>query len=262
MRYKGVVLDLDGVIWRGNKPIPRNVEAVKRLEARGVKTIYLSNNATRSREEYVEILYGYGLKTDTNSIVNSAYAAVEYVRLHGGRKIFIVGEAGLYHEATLAGLLPVTIGSSAGYVIAGMDRFVTYNKLAHACRLVRGGALFIAANTDKTYPVEDGEDPGAGTIISFIETYAGKPPDVITGKPNPWILDLALKQNNLRRSEVLIVGDRLDTDVMLGVNAGSDTLLVLTGVARVEDVDKMNVNPTYIAKDLLEFVEEHPELFG
>ncbi len=262
MKYRGIIIDLDGVVWRGRKPIKRNIEAIKLLHSKGLKTIYLSNNATRSRKEYVELLREHGLAADLRTVINSAYAAVEYVREHDGYKVFIVGEAGLYYEASIAGLLPVTIGTPADHVITGMDRFSTYYKLTYACRLIKNGAVFVAANTDRTYPVEDGEDPGAGTIVSFIETYSGRKPDIVTGKPNPWILDLALKLNDLKREEVLIIGDRLDTDVMLGLNTGVDTLLVLTGVARVEDIEKTGINPTYVAKDLLDFISEYPDLFG
>ncbi len=261
-KYRAVVLDLDGVVWRGSKLLWQNISAIKMLEEAGIKTIYLSNNATKSRVEYRDVLERLGLKTTLKSIVNSAYAVAVYVKDNGGKRVFIVGEAGLFYEASLAGLLPVTVGSPADYVIAAMDRFTTYNKLAYACRLIRDGAGFAAANTDKTYPVEDGLDPGAGSIVSFLEACSDRKPDIVAGKPNPWILELALKQNGLSRNEVLIVGDRLDTDIMLGVNTGVDSLLVLTGISRVEDVEKYGVNPTYIAKDLLEFINSYPELFG
>jgi 4-nitrophenyl phosphatase len=260
-RYKAVALDLDGVVWRGHRPIERNIEAIRKLRARGVKTIFLSNNATRSRLEYAEVLKRYGLHADVTSIVNSAYAATKYSAEHGGRTVFIVGEAGLYYEAVVNGLMPVTIGSEADHVIVAMDRFVTYNKLAYACRLIHRGSMFIAANMDMTYPVEEGLDPGAGTIVSFLSACSDRRPDFIAGKPNPYILETALKINDLGKDEILIVGDRLDTDIMLGVNAGVDTLLVLTGVSRVEDIEKTGISPTYVAKDLLDFIEQYPDLF-
>ncbi len=260
-KYKAVIVDLDGVVWRGDKPLKENIKALKKLRENGIITIFLSNNATRSRHEYIIRLQKYGLKADLNTMINSAYAAAEYVKERGGFKVFIIGEAGLFYEASLIGLLPVTMGTDVEYVIVGMDRFVTYNKLAYACRLIKRNAYFVAANTDKTYPVEDGEDPGAGSLVEFLKACSGKEPDIVTGKPNPWILDLALRLNGLKRSDVLIIGDRVDTDIMLGANTGVDTLLVLTGVGKPEDVEKYNVNPTYIAKNLYEFLEEYSDLF-
>ncbi len=261
-KYRALIVDLDGVIWRGSKPLRDNIKALKLLRGKGVRIIYLSNNATRSRQEYIIRLQKYGLKADLNTVINSAYAAAEYVKEHGGYKVFIVGEAGLFYEASLVGLLPVAMGTEAEYVIVGMDRFVTYSKLAYACRLIKGGAHFIAANYDLTYPVEDGEDPGAGSIVEFLKGCSGREPEIIAGKPNPWILDLALRLNGVRRDEALIVGDRIDTDIMLGALNNVDTLLVLTGVSKPEDIERYGVNPTYIAKNIYEFLVENKELFS
>ncbi|ABN70403.1 HAD-superfamily hydrolase, subfamily IIA [Staphylothermus marinus F1] len=260
--YKGVIIDLDGVVWRGEKPLKNNIEAIKKLEKSGLKIIYLSNNATRSRIEYVYKIRRYGLKASEKNVINSAFAAAQYIVENGGSNIFIIGEAGLYYECTKAGLLPVTIGTPAQHVLVGLDRFVTYNKLLYATELIRNGAKFIAANTDKTFPVENRLDPGAGSIVAFLEASTGKKPDAIIGKPNPWILDLALRMNGLSRKDVLIVGDRLDTDILLGINCGADTLLVLTGVNSIEDIEKTGINPKYVAKDLLSFINDYPELFG
>ncbi len=261
-KYKAIIADLDGVVWRGKKPITPNIEALKKLESKGVKIIYLSNNATRSRKEYIDILRSLGLYADEYTVINSAYASAQYVKENNGERVFIVGEAGLFYEVSLAGLLPVTIGSSADHVLVGLDRFVTYNKLAHASNLIREGARFIAANTDKTLPVENTLDPGAGSIVNFLITSSGKEPDAIIGKPNPYILELALRINNLDKDEVLIVGDRLDTDIQLGINTGVDTLLVLTGVSKLEDIEKEGISPTFVAKNLMAFINDYPELFS
>lgn len=260
-KYKAVIVDLDGVVWCGNKPLKNNIEALKLLHQKGVKIVFLSNNATRSRAEYLEKLRSLGLPADMKSMINSGFAATYYLRDKKGKRVFIIGEAGLFYEATINGLIPVSIGAKADHVIVGLDRFVTYDKLAWATTLIRQGASFIATNTDATLPHDDGELPGAGSITAFLETATGKKPDIIIGKPNPWILELALKLNNLKKQGVLIVGDRLDTDILLGVKSGVDTLLVLTGISSIDDVEKLNITPTYVAKDLKSFVEEYNELF-
>lgn len=260
--YKGVIVDLDGVVWRGEAPLINNINAIKRLEEAGLKIIYLTNNATKSRAEYIYRIRKYGLRATEENVINSAFGAARYIKENGGAKVFVIGEAGLYYECTRAGLLPVTIGTQPDHVVVGLDRFVTYNKLSYAADLIRKGAKFIAANTDKTFPVEGRLDPGAGSIVSFLEASTGKKPDAIIGKPNPWLLDLALRINSLSKEDVLIIGDRLDTDILLGINAGVDTLLVLTGVNTLEDIEKTGINPKYVAKDLLSFINDYPELFG
>jgi 4-nitrophenyl phosphatase len=261
LKYRGVIVDLDGVVWRGDKPIKSNIDALKLLQDKGIKTIFLSNNATRSRLEYIDKIKKFGLAADLKTVINSAFGAAQYIKERGGERAFIVGEAGLYYELSIAGILPVTLGSPAEYVVVGLDRFMTYQKLEYASKLIRGGAYFIAANTDTTYPSEEHVAPGAGSLVSFLEASTGKKPDIVIGKPNPWILDLALRLNNLRRRDVLIIGDRLDTDILLGINAGVDTLLVLTGISRLEDIEKTGINPTYVAKNLYDFVNTYPEYF-
>lgn len=260
-KYKGVIVDLDGIVWRGNRPLKNNIEALRLLHQRGVRIIFLSNNATRSRAEYLEKLRSLGLPADMKNMINSGFAATYYLRGKNGKKVFIIGEAGLFYEATINGLIPVSIGTEADHVIVGLDRFLTYDKLAWATILIRQGATFIATNTDATLPHNDEELPGAGSIVAFLETATGKKPDIIIGKPNPWILELALKLNNLEKQDVLIIGDRLDTDILLGVKSGVDTLLVLTGVSSIDDIERLNITPTYVAKDLKSFVEEFNELF-
>ncbi len=261
-KYKGVIVDLDGVVWRGNRALRNNIEALKLLYQKGVRIVFLSNNATRSRIEYIEKLRSLGLPADKGNMINSAFAATFYLRNSSGKKVFIIGEAGLFYEATINGLIPVSIGTKADHVIVGLDRFVTYDKLAWATTLIRHGATFVATNTDATLPHDGEELPGAGAIVAFLETATGKKPDIIIGKPNPWILELALRLNNLEKQDVLIIGDRLDTDILLGVKSGVDTLLMLTGVSSVDDIERLGITPTYVAKDLKSFIEEFDELFS
>jgi len=260
-KYKYLIVDLDGVVWRGFTPLTNNISVLKKLAEKGIKILFLTNNSTRSRHEYLEKLSKYSFKISLESIITSGYLAAEYVKNLGGRKVFVVGEAGLYYELVNAGLIPVTIGTSADHVVVGLDRFLTYNKISYASRLIMEGASFIASNCDKTYPVEDGVEPGAGSIVAMISEAVGREPDIITGKPNPWVLDYIFDKYDVDREEVLIIGDRMDTDVYMGYQRKVDTLYVLTGVGKLEDVNKYGFKPTFIARDLVEFIEKHKDLF-
>ena len=258
-KYKLVVTDLDGVIWRGGKPLIQNIKALKELMRKGVRVKYLTNNATKSRVEYVEILKNYDLDANIDDIITSAYAATYWIKKNKGRFIFIVGEAGLFYEAVANGLIPVSHDTRADHVIVGLDRHLTYSKIREASRMIQEGAVFVAANTDSTLPVENRLDPGAGSIVEMIARATGRKPDFIAGKPNKWILDLAI--GDIDRDNVLIIGDRLDTDIALGNNAGVDTLLVLTGASKPDDLESSEYMPTYVAKDLYSFIHDYPELF-
>lgn len=260
-KYKYLLVDLDGVIWRGEKPIKKNVEALIDIAEKEVEIYYITNNSTKSRVEYVDRLKRFGISTDTEHIVNAAYLAAHYVLGAGGEKVFIIGEAGMYYEASIAGLVPVTIGSSAEYVIVGLDRFLTYSKVAYATKLIRMGARFIATNADNVYPVEEGFDPGAGSIISMIREVVGRDPDIVIGKPNPWILDFLAERHGVELDRALVVGDRIDTDVMMGAARGVDTLFLLTGVGEINDIERYGLKPTYVARDLAEFYRECRECF-
>ncbi len=259
-KYRLIVTDLDGVVWRGGKPLKQNIMALNQLIARGVKVKYLTNNATKSRPEYVEILRKLGLQASIDDVITSAYAATRWISEQGGRFVFIIGEAGLYYEAVVNELIPVSQDMIADYVIVGLDRHVTYSKVRVASRMISGGAVFVVANTDSTLPVEDGVDPGAGSIVEMIVRATGRKPDFNAGKPNTWILDLAIRSTN--KEEVLVIGDRVDTDIALGNRAGVDTLLVLTGTSKPEDLESSPYMPTYVAKDLYSFINDYPELFG
>lgn len=260
VKYKYLIVDLDGVVWRGLKPLTTNISVLKKLANNDVKIIFLTNNSTRSRYEYLDRLAGYGFRTSLENIITSGFLVAEYIKKSNGKKVFVIGEAGLYYELVVDGLIPVTIGTPAEHVVVGLDRFLTYNKISYAVKLILEGASFIASNCDKTYPVEEGVEPGAGSIVAMISEAVGREPDIITGKPNPWILDYIFEKYNMDPDKVLIIGDRIDTDIYMGYRRGVDTLFILTGVGKPSDIDKYGVKPTYIASDLAEFIRKYKDL--
>ena len=261
-KYKGLIVDLDGVVWRGGKPIPENVEALRILHNAGIKIVFLTNNSTRSRRLYSQLLtHILGFNVRPEDVVTSAYAATKWLRENmGPSKVYVVGEEGLVEELVHEGHTVVTLTEAksckADVVVVGLDRNLTYKKLLTAHILIKWcGKPYIVTNIDATVPVEDADMPGAGTILAALERSTGKKPAYVTGKPNPWIVKIALSQLELDKKEVLLVGDRLDTDIEAAVKLGIDSLLVYTGVTRPEDVMKSTIKPTYQAKNLLEGVK-------
>jgi len=246
------LVDIDGVIVRGKAPIIGSSEAIKELRMKGAKIIFVTNNSTRSRIEHAENLSNQGISVKVDDIISTSYCAAKYAEENDFNTAYIVGEEGLKDELERANIH--VLGENAekvDAVIVGMDRTLTYAKLATAHRLITGGAKFIATNTDATYPIENGEAPGAGAMVAAIQITVGKPP-VILGKPNPFILNLALKETHIQLDYCAVVGDRPETDIAVANNGGCVGVLVLTGVSTSSnplDYSKDN-RPTLIFESL------------
>jgi 4-nitrophenyl phosphatase len=168
-----------------------------------------------------------------------------------GRRAFVIGEEGLTSELKPLGmeLVGPVAASRVDYVIVGWDREFDFNKLKAAVLAIRDGAHFIATNADATYPTPEGLWPGAGSIVAAVSTGSGQVP-VVVGKPNPLIVEIALDRMASGPKETLLIGDRLDTDILSGIAAGIDTLLVLTGVSTPEEVNETGIRPTHVRDSL------------
>ncbi len=231
---KGLILDMDGVLWRGDQPLLDLQAFFHQAEQMGLKVTLATNNATKSVAQYLDKLRGFGARLSAEQIVNSSMSAGYYLSQkhpHGG-PVFIVGESGMVETLAEWGFFPAEENVLA--VVAGLDRHLTYAKLSRACTLIRAGAPFIGTNPDLTFPSPHGLTPGAGSVLAFIEAGSGVKP-LITGKPEPFMFKLALQRMQLAPDEVLAVGDRLDTDILGGQRAGCPTALVLTGVSTREE---------------------------
>lgn len=232
--YDKLIVDLDGVVWRGGAPIRENVEPLSSLLAGGAKIVFLTNNSTRTRERYAEILTRLlGAPVRPEDVVTSGYSAAEWLRRSRGcARVLVVGEHGLVSELSRAchRLLTPPDWRDAEAVVVGLDRGVCYRGLAAAHKAILNGALFVATNTDRSFPVEEGTEPGAGAIVALLRESTGREPDFDAGKPGSWILGLALKR--LGGGPALVVGDRVDTDMEMARRHGLPGLLVLTGVTR------------------------------
>ncbi|RLF18259.1 MAG: haloacid dehalogenase [Thermoprotei archaeon] len=255
-KYDVFIVDMDGVIWRGNEPIKDAIESLNHLIQMGKRVLFMTNNSTRTRLSYLRRLKRFGVIVDSvDSIITSAYATSLLLKSLGKRNVYVVGEYGLIYELAQQGIHVLnedeSINDNVEAVVVGLDRNLTYRKLMYALMAIRRGALFIATNTDSTLPTPEGEIPGAGAIVAAIRTASNKEPDYIVGKPNKLMVELALG-SNYNKYQILVIGDRLDTDLELAYNCSADSLIVLTGVTDREDIARYHRKPTYVLSTLRE----------
>lgn len=251
--YALVVFDLDGVIYLIDRPIPGAVEAVTRLHGEGRLVAYATNNASRRSSEVADLLTGMGVPARADEVLTSAAAAAEVLRdrFAAGSPVLVVGAEALRAELRAAGLTPVaTAGEDPVAVVQGYGPQVGWVDLAEAAVAVRGGAAWIATNTDRTLPSGRGPLPGNGALVAALRTALDRDPDVVVGKPEPALFSTAARRAGQGRT--LVVGDRLDTDIEGARRAGLDSLLVLTGVSDVAELlaAPAERRPTYVSMDL------------
>jgi 4-nitrophenyl phosphatase len=239
---KAVIFDLDGTLYIGRTAIAGAREKLAELRAGGVKTLMLTNGATRSREGIVGKLAGMGIKANVDETYCTAYFLARYIsREHPGKKAYVVGEKGIFEEFSALGI--ETVEKGADLVVVGLDRALTYQKLADAMRELNNGALLIASNHDATFPTDEGMMPGAGAIVAAIEAASGKKA-VVLGKPGDFAFRMIMEDHGLAKEELLMVGDRLDTDIMFARNCGIKSALVLSGVSKKNEIKE--VKPDYV----------------
>jgi 4-nitrophenyl phosphatase len=256
---QALILDMDGVLWRGSQPIGELQRIFARIRSLGWRFCLATNNATLSIAQYVEKVGSFGVTIQPDQVVNSSQAAAHYLqRLYpAGGSVFVVGENGLVDTLAERGFRSINIppdeaneaASSVLAVVAGMDRQVTYAKISAATRLIRSGVPFIGTNPDRTFPTPIGLVPGAGAILAAIETATDIAP-VIVGKPSPEMYEVALERMGVSPQSTLVVGDRLETDIAGGQAMGCLTALVLSGVTNPEAAAQWTPQPDWIAPDL------------
>lgn len=251
-----LIFDLDGVVNIGDRPIPGAVETLNALQEAGHRLFFLTNNSTRSREHYVEKLARLGHPTSAEHIVTSAFATGLYMKSidAAGKRVYVVGEHGLEAELKAAGLEVVALEdpTPVDFVVAGLDRQFHYGKLRRAhYEITRNGATFIVTNRDATYPSEEGQIPGGGSIVAPIEVASGVR-GITIGKPEPGVWQRILEFAGVAPAEALMTGDRADTDIQGAKAVGLHTVLVLTGVTTAERVPQLPeaMQPEFVLPDL------------
>jgi 4-nitrophenyl phosphatase len=246
---KGLILDMDGVLWRGSEAIGNLAEIFARFYDRGWRITLATNNATRTITQYVQRIESYGVIIEPWQIINSATAAAQYLhdRYPQGGPVYVIGETGLIEALEQQGFYHSDRDAIA--VMVSMDRRLSYEKLSKATLFIRGGIPFIATNPDRTFPTPDGLVPGAGAILAALEAACYISP-VITGKPSPAMYQIALARLSLSPHETLVVGDRPETDIAGAQAIGCRTALVLSGVTSLDEANAWRPTPDLIVDDL------------
>jgi 4-nitrophenyl phosphatase len=250
---RAVVLDMDGVLWRADQVLPGVAEFSTFVQQHQIAFALATNNSTKTVESYVDRLNRVGVPAQQEQVITSAVATADYVCQHYAVEtpLYIVGETGL-HE-TLAARGYHEDPARAEVVVMGMDRQLTYEKLKIATLRIRAGADFISTNGDRTFPVPEGLVPGNGSLVAAVQTATDVDP-VMIGKPGEFMYDVALQRLGTTAQQTLMVGDRLETDILGALRAGLPSALVLTGVTSPDQAREDVVQADGIFADLLALV--------
>lgn len=234
---KAVISDMDGVLWRGDTPLPGLAQFFGTLWTRRLPFVLATNNSSRTQADYVRKLAGMGVNgVPESAIVTSGTATAAYLKAHypPGTRVHIFGGAGLGEVIAAAGF--TLADTDARVVVAGFKPDMVYNDLKIASRLIMAGADFIGTNPDATFPLADGLTPGAGSLIAALQIAAGRAP-LIIGKPHPPMFEAALAVLQAAPAETLMIGDRLNTDIAGAAACGLRTALVLTGISTAAEAN-------------------------
>lgn len=251
---KNFIFDLDGVLYLLDRPIVENVRFANFLKDEGYNVIFLSNNTFLTREKYAEKLQKMGVNASPEEVFSSAFVTARYLEQRFPQsRVYVIGEEGLREEIKRCGLKVVAgnVKEKVDFVVVGMDRKFSFSKMSSALRFLTRGAQLIGTNPDPTYPTDKGLLPGCGAMISAIETCSGRKA-LIVGKPSSLIMDFVLSATGFRKEETVLIGDRLDTDIVLGKRFGLFSVLVLTGVSAREDLENSECQPDLVVENLLE----------
>ena len=248
----GFICDMDGVIYHGNNLLPGTKEFINWLVNEGKKYLFLTNSSERSACELSEKLSRLGIKIAEDHFYTSAMATASFLASQcPGGSVFVIGEPGLTNALYEVGFSMNDV--SPDYVVVGETPSYNYERIKHAVLLVRKGARLIGTNPDVTGPDEEGIVPATGALIAPIELASGCKA-YFAGKPNPLMMRNALNKLDCRREDTIIIGDRMDTDIIAGIEAGIDTVLVLTGVTSKEDLHLFAYRPHYVLNSIADIL--------
>ena len=246
---RALVIDMDGVLWRGDTPLPGLTEFFDFLQSHAIDFILATNNASKTPSQFLDKLANFGVTLEPEYILTSSLATAAYLKQEypDGAKVYVVGQDGLRQALTGAGFTVVPDSSQpVDAVIAGIDFELTYETVKHATLLIRDGARFIGTNGDRTFPIEGGRFiPGTGSILALLEAATGVEP-LIIGKPERYMFDIAMQQMQSTPAHTATLGDRLETDILGAQRAGLKAIMVLTGVDNEETITQKGVTPDVI----------------
>lgn len=240
-----VLSDMDGVIYRGKELIPGAKDFIQRLISTQTKFLFLTNNSEQTPIDLVRKLKGFGIDglNEDNFITSAMATAIFLASQKPAGSVYVVGGAGLSSELYKRGFSITE--HKPDYVVVGKTPSFSFEMIKKAATLIREGAKFIGTNPDMVDPVESGVEPAAGVILTAIEAASGKKPFVV-GKPNSLMMMIALKKLGVHPEETVMIGDRMDTDIVGGLEAGLKTCLVLSGVSSRDSIHEFPYRPDYI----------------
>lgn len=251
VRYRAILSDMDGTVNRGRTVIEGSQAVYEELSGRDVRWLFLSNNASSLASDLAVELNAMGLAVTDDQVLNSASALMCTLRKdYPAARVMVVGGPRLMAGLADQGTLVTDDARNADIVVTALDRTFTYERLVLANAAIRNGARFWATNLDATYPAEDGLRPGAGCIAAAVATAVGRGPDRIFGKPAPDMAYLALDLLGMPAESCLVVGDRMETDILFARNAGMDSVLVLTGATSRSDLSGYEYHPTHVLESI------------
>ena len=251
-QYKLYLIDLDGTIYNGDKKIKYAKEFVDYLNTNNIDYLFLTNNSTRQPKEVAEHLKNFDIDTSEEHVFTSSDATKIYLEGKGYKNLYVIGESGL--KNTLSSFNQKENEDCVDAVVVGLDRKLSYDKLAIATRAILKGAELIGTNPDTLLPTANGFMPSNGGQVKYLE-YTTSTPATFIGKPSKIIMESAINLFSYSKDEIVMIGDNYDTDIMAGINGGIDTIHVQTGVTSVEDLESKAHKPTYSIKNLFELVK-------
>jgi len=265
-KIQGIIFDLDGTIYLGDEALQGAVETCQELRRRGIRLLFVSNKPLQGREVYSAKLSRLGIPAATDEVITSTHVLGMYLaRTAPTLNYFVIGEDNTRNELRAHGLTilddrleqdsrEVIDPQGIDAVVVAFDRTLDYRKLNTAYQALIHGAHFYATNADKTCPMPGGAIPDAGATITALEYISGRKVELVAGKPSPFILKQASQFLELPPERLLMVGDRLETDIRMGVEAGMHTALTLTGVTRREQLADSAVQPEFVIESLTELL--------
>jgi phosphoglycolate/pyridoxal phosphate phosphatase family enzyme len=253
--FRGYVLDLDGTVYLGDALLPGAKPTIEALRAAGSRVVFLSNKPLQTRADYAAKLTRLGVPTSPDEVINSSWVLTRWLEQEApGATLFVLGEPPLLAELRAAGFRLSERAHEIQFVVASFDRTFDYRKLQIAFDAVRAGARFIATNADRYCPTPTGGLPDAAAVIGAIEGCTGMQVEVVVGKPSPITARAILDRLQLPAPECIVVGDRLETDVRMGQEAGMATAVVLTGVTTPKQLAASDIQPDYVLHRLDELL--------
>jgi len=250
---KAFLLDMDGTFYLGDGLLPGALELLDLLNQRGLPFSFLTNNTSRSKQDYIQRLRGLGVREQDARVYTAGDATIAYLKKHqAGKGVFLLGTESLAESFRVGGI--DLSDDDPDVVVIGYDTSLTYARLSAFCRFVRSGLPYIATHPDVNCPNPDGPVPDIGAMMSLVEASTGRKADVIIGKPNPGIVNALAEEWGIDPRSLAMVGDRLYTDIALGKTACVKTVLVLSGETNLEDLKNLEFHPDLVCENLADLI--------